>query len=364
MAYIIQRGKKWYVCYNVNGKHRRKVVGPSKKKAQEAARILEGKIATGDLNRDNPFDDSPLFKDALKTFLNQRRGRRTPVEQTYYRLINEWKPEFADWRLNEITAGGIYDRLERWEKKRKWSGSTYNAVLSSIHVFLEWAKKIPRCYIKENPAKHVERRKVNNARDRVLSVEETLKLLAESPPWLRDIIEFAVHTGKRQAEILNLTKGDYKVNDGVATLKISKTKNGDPAYVTLTGALHALVLRRVAATNFPGEYLFPGPKGKSALTALKRTFPKVVEKAGMIYGMGHPDGVVFHTLRHTAATIFLNNGMSMEEVQKELNHKTSMMTQRYAKLVEQRTKSKACDIMDNVFQFNGGTTTNLQGEGQ
>jgi integrase len=47
--------------------------------------------------------------------------------------------------------------------------------------------------------------KENNTRDRWLSVEEEQRLLATATPWLRELMVFAIYTGMRMGEILELT---------------------------------------------------------------------------------------------------------------------------------------------------------------
>ncbi len=59
-------------------------------------------------------------------------------------------------------------------------------------------------WIKENPVKKVSKEKVNNLIERWLTFEEQKNLLASSSKWLQEIVLFAVNTGLRQGEILDL----------------------------------------------------------------------------------------------------------------------------------------------------------------
>jgi len=45
---------------------------------------------------------------------------------------------------------------------------------------------------------------VNNLIERWLTLDEEKNLLQASPKWLREIIVFAIHTGLRRSEILDL----------------------------------------------------------------------------------------------------------------------------------------------------------------
>ena len=50
----------------------------------------------------------------------------------------------------------------------------------------------------------VRKERVNTKIERWLSLDEEQKLLAASPLWLQEIITFAIHTGLRQVEIMDL----------------------------------------------------------------------------------------------------------------------------------------------------------------
>ena len=59
----------------------------------------------------------------------------------------------------------------------------------------------------KNPLQGVKLFKENNERDRILSPEEYIRLLAACPDYLKPIVKVAYHTAMRQGEILNLTWG-------------------------------------------------------------------------------------------------------------------------------------------------------------
>ena len=55
---------------------------------------------------------------------------------------------------------------------------------------------------------------VRNEVDRWLTANEEENLIASSSPWLREIIGFALNTGMRQGEILNLQWQDVDFTRG------------------------------------------------------------------------------------------------------------------------------------------------------
>ena len=66
---------------------------------------------------------------------------------------------------------------------------------------------------------------VRNERDRWISSEEEGRLLANSAPWLQDMIVFALNTGMRRGEILNL---QWQAVDLIRqVLVVMRSKNGE-----------------------------------------------------------------------------------------------------------------------------------------
>ena len=58
-------------------------------------------------------------------------------------------------------------------------------------------------------------------------------------------------------------------------------------------------------------------------------------------------GVLFHTARHTHATMMLTLGVDLYTVSKLLGHTNIQTTQIYAKLVDE-SKKKAIDLIPNI----------------
>ena len=106
--------------------------------------------------------------------------------------------------------------------------------------------------------------------------------------------------------------------------------------------------KRVAETRFPGEYLFPGTRGGNARTSVKRKLPVAIRAAGLRYGRKHPDGVTFHTFRHSMASLAINHGVPESTVQRMGNWKSRIMVQRYAHLADEELRKAAATLADLV----------------
>jgi integrase len=142
------------------------------------------------------------------------------------------------------------------------------------------------------------------------------------PHWLQEIIIFAVNTGLRQAEILDLTWD--RLDLFRRTLSILEQKNMGKDTLPLNSQAIEVLKARGKVRSMRSNHVFFNREGKRHDAAnLLRAFYIAVEKAGMAKAR-------FHDLRHTFATRLVQAGVDLYKVQKLMRHKTPIMTQRYA----------------------------------
>ena len=146
--------------------------------------------------------------------------------------------------------------------------------------------------------------------------------MAASSPWLREIITFALNTGMRQGEILNLQWKDVDFTPGI--LMVMKSKNGARRTIPLNVTVYELLSAKQSTTGASRGPVFNSPLGNELqVRFLAREFCEARDHAGI------PD-FRFHDMRHTFATRLVQHGVDLYKVQRLLGHKTGTMTQRYA----------------------------------
>jgi integrase len=74
---------------------------------------------------------------------------------------------------------------------------------------------------------------------------------------------------------------------------------------------------------------------------LDNAFKKLLEKAGL-------PPMRLHDLRHTAATVMINSGMSLDDVRRQLGHTTDKMTRHYTQ--HAIAKPKIAEKMQKIFE--------------
>ena len=85
----------------------------------------------------------------------------------------------------------------------------------------------------KNPACGVKMLKENNERDRILSPDEYVLLLAHGPDHVKAIVKVAYHTAMRHGEILNLKWDRVDLKKGSIRLRPEDTKTTEGRLVPL-----------------------------------------------------------------------------------------------------------------------------------
>lgn len=177
---------------------------------------------------------------------------------------------------------------------------------------LDYLEKVPQVKEVKRPQKL----------KKLLSPEESARLIAharEVDPDMARIIQFALYTGCRRAEILGLRWEHIK--NGVAYITGKGEK--ERAVPLLPGALEAM-----------GEIKHIGP-------VFRQFHPDVVTHrfATLAASVGLTD-VTPHSLRHSAATQMLSSGIPLPVVQEILGHAQISTTQIYARVLEEYLKKE------------------------
>ncbi len=229
------------------------------------------------------------------------------------------------------------------QRERGLAPATVNSALAQLSGFFTWA--IRRKLVSAHVIRFmVERPRLDNARERWLRPDEVAAVINHCPGWLKPIVEFAVKSGWRLSDVCEAEVRCHEVDaHGRAFLRTAnRTKNGTYHYLPLEGGLRKLVEAQMVGRR-AGEILFPGPHGRSAKAAIRRHFPTAVRRAGLKYGRTK-DGVTFHSLRHTMASLALNNGIPEAVVQQMGVWRDRQMVARYAHIADETLRAAAAKL--------------------
>ncbi len=312
----------WWMSFTVNGKPYRKSTETADKKLAEKvyAKVLtlvvEGKWFDFDEGKQHTFED--LTDRYLKehSAINKTKGSYEN-DKNYIRHLSK---VFAGLTLDKITP----KLISEYKTLRTIEGAKPQTVKHEMiclnHCFnlavKEWE------WIKFNPCQRVKLPRVSNQIDRWLTIDEEERLLnaCYDRHWLSDVIIFALHTGMRQGEIINLRWQDVDVLRKTATLH--KTKNKEKRTVPLNNTVIELLKGKSKVVSMSG-YVFTQNGDQTTKREVQRQFSTVLKRAKIT-------DFRFHDLRHTFATRLAQSGVDIYTIAKLLGHKDIRMTQRYA----------------------------------
>jgi integrase len=318
---VVKRNHIWWMSFMYQGRQVRRTTGTMDRRlAESILSKVKVQIAEGQFFETCEEQDR-TFREMMDRYLKERAVLKAP--KSYVRdltALNHLLPVFGDKVLAEITPK-LLAGYKTQRRMAKAAPATINKELQLVrHAFNVAMREWEWC--RENPMHRVSMEPVRNEVDRWLTTNEQERLLASSSPWLREIIGFALNTGMRQGEILNLQWQDVDFVRGV--LMVMQSKNGTRRTIPLNATVYELLAAKQAMTGASRGPVFMTPLGNELqVRYLAREFCEARDRAGI------PD-FRFHDMRHTFATRLVQLGVDLYKVQRLLGHKTSLMTQRYA----------------------------------
>lgn len=256
------------------------------------------------------------FADEWVSHISARYSEATFVQ--YRATATKLKEYFSDTPLADFNQRSI-DLLVNLLLKDGLSIPTVNKHRRHLRVMLttaeEWAyidrrPKIPR------PLREVERVKYFS--------DEDLGLLfsAITDPVFRDLCHLALVTGLRSGEILRLTPADVDCPRGFLRIT-EEQKNRTESRIPINSTAREILDRN------PG--LFP----YSSESWVARRFKAYREAAGL------PEGLTFHSLRHTYGTMMVRRGADVRVIKELMRHKAITSTMVYAKVTPEHLKESS-----------------------
>ncbi|MDD3439662.1 MAG: site-specific integrase [Clostridiaceae bacterium] len=335
---LYMRNKTWWFNLMYDGRRYQQSLGTGNKKLAEK---IFAKLMT-DIVEGRYFDTLCSKKYAFDDMVSKYMAKYEKPRDIY--SLKNLFPYFSGLKISDITPELISEYKFHREGEAK-PATIYQELAVMRKMFniacREWK------WVTFNPVSAISFSVGNrNRRDRWLTLEEEQRLLANAttPHWLKAIIIFALQTGMRRGEILNLTWMDIDFKG--RNIFVRPGKNGEARTVPMSGeAFNAL--KNIKAMDISGR-LFP-----VSLSSLRDAFAKAKGRSGI-------DNLHFHDLRHTFATRLVQNGVDIYTVSKLLGHKSITMTTRYAHHYTESLR-RGIAVLDKCYNF---TTNEAESTGR
>ena len=307
-----RRGKSWNAQVRVVGWQSFTKSFNKKSDAVRWVQELEQTLKNSPRPRVNSNDIS-LF-DLLQRYGLEITSQLKGSEKELYKLTLYARHPIAKNRLSNLTPLH-FEHLRDERLKQVASGTVHADFMLLRRVFKtalgKWGYGLSSNPIEQvqipSPHKPRKRRLIGDEKERLITAASSQRNILIAP-----IIEFAIETGMRRSEILNLRWVD--VDGGFAFL--FGTKNGEDRKVPLTK------IARHVLSSLPAQddRVFP-----ISANCVRLAWERCRNKAGI-------SDLRFHDLRHEAVSRFFEMGMSVPEVALISGHKDVRQLFRYTHL--------------------------------
>jgi integrase len=347
---VSKGGRKFFLLRYTFNKQKRAIkvgeYGPlSLNEARQRANELKAMIGRGiDPQEERRLQQQvPTFGDFVRehylpyAYANKRTARSDESKLRLHLL-----PLLQHRKLDQIATTDLqryFDQL-----RIKYTPATANRHLSLLSRMLKLA--VTWGFLDKNPAVGIRKAQENNERHRYLSDEEIVRLLealrGDQNPVASAFFEFLLYTGVRKGEALAAKWEHVDLHKRVWFLP--RTKNGKARHVILNPLAVELLERQGRVPGNP--YLFPGKVPGQPLNNPQKCFNRALRQAGI-------RDFRIHDLRHTHASIAINNGASLYEVQNLLGHSQAKTTTRYAHLADETLRRVSDKVSKTILKAIG-----------
>lgn len=302
----------WWLKITISGQTIQRSTGTEDKtKAQEYHDTLKAQLWQQDRLGVKPTHS---WREGVVRWLIETSDKATHLEDK--RKLAWMHTYLGDLTLNDINQD-VIDRI-RSAKLKEASKATTNRYLALIRSILirardewEWIDKAPKIRLF----------KESNSRERSLTSDQLQALMQELPAHQRETVMFALATGLRQRNVLELEWSQVNLELRHAWIHAGQSKNRRPIAVPLNDTAMQ-VLQRQLGKHETRVFTYLGKPLKAANT---KAWGNALKRAGII-------DFRWHDLRHTWATWQRQAGTPTHELQRLGGWRTGAMVERYAHL--------------------------------
>jgi len=336
MLFLSKRNNGYYYIYYLNEFEKRASISTRCKKKNEALKYLsdfKNQLILRKEKKVIPIALNKLFFEYLN-YSEAVHSKNTLL--TNKSAVNSFSKYFGNVMLCDLSQKRVSDYIQfRLKNRSPRLAQKMLAILSSI---FNWA--ISKGYLYENFASGIKTPKPPQKQPIFFSEMDFLILLRTiDNSDIRDLVEFAVYSGLRQGELLNLTWEQIDFKNQLLTLDnrthITKTKK--VRAIPLGIKVLQILTRRQMKSKSELVFTKDGLSIRQNYISIK--FKSYVLKANL------NSKLHFHSLRHTFASWLVQRGVSIYEVSKLLGHSDIKVTEIYSHL-------RAEDLRESVNLLN------------
>jgi integrase len=317
--------------------------------ARERAKDVQAEIRLGADPRaeEDAKKAVPTFSEfMIGPYFDHIRTRKitSGKDMEYYRL--RLAARFGPTRLNAIKKRDI-QQFHSSLRDEGLAPATCNHYLKlmkrTLNLAIQW-----EIIEGPNPAVGIQQFRELNLVENYMDDEQLQRLLTvlkqDKNRAVCDIILYLLSTGARLSEVLNMKHEMVNTERRVWRIPATNSKSGKVRAVPLNDSAIEVLNKQDTKDEF--EHVFINRQTGKPYTTIQKVWNRLRNAADL----GH---VRCHDLRHQYASMLVNSGRTLYEVQQILGHSTSKVTQRYSHLTTatlQNASSCAADVIKNAMK--------------
>ncbi|MCG3171664.1 MAG: Tyrosine recombinase XerC [Pseudomonadales bacterium] len=340
----------WYLRYrDAAGKTCHQRIGAvrdiSLAEARKKAKELKAKISLGA----NPQEEARAAKAVLtlKEFLEEKYTPYAQARKRSFRYDESMiklriVPTLGHFRLNQLTRHQIqtfHTDLRAEGLAPATCDHHLKLLRSALNLAVLWEM------LDRNPVAKVPLFREDNRLERYLNDEELNRLLValrtSKARMVSNAMLFLLATGARLNEALQTRWEHIDKANRTWRIPAANSKSKRVRSVPLNDA--ALEVLANLGTEGKNEYLFVNVKTKERLTVVNTVWGRIRIAAGL-------PKLRIHDLRHQHASMLVNSGRSLYEVQQLLGHSDPSVTTRYAHLSTRTLQDASNSASEKIAQ--------------
>lgn len=285
-------------------------------------------IKTDELKHQEELDEN---KNMIDSFISSKQVEGCS-ERTikYYKEIIEKFVNSFDKSIKQISPNEIRNYLSNYKDNSSCGSTTIDNIRRVLSSFFSWLED--EDYIVKSPVRRIHKIKTAIVVKEVLT-DENLERLRDECENIRDLslIELLISTGMRVGELVNLDINSINFEDR-SCIVLGKGNKEREVYFDAKTKLH--LKEYISKRNDSNDALFVSmrePHQRLSISGIEL----IIRTLGINSNINkvHP-----HKFRRTLATMAIDKGMPVEQVQKLLGHVKIETTMNYALVNQSNVK--------------------------
>ena len=289
---------------------------------------IEFIIKTDEIKHQEDLDENVRM---INNFISSKEveGCSNRTIKYYQEIIDKFIDSF-DKSIKNINAEEIRQYLSEYKECSNCNSTTIDNIRRVLSSFFSWLED--EDYIIKSPVRKIHKIKTASMVREILT-DENLEKLRDECASVRDLslIELLISTGMRVGEIVNLNIDDLNFEDR-SCIVLGKGNKQREVYFDAKTKLH--LKQYLYKRNDENMALFVSSKKPYQRLSISG-IELIIRKLGKVSNISnvHP-----HKFRRTLATMAIDKGMPIEQVQKLLGHVKIDTTMHYAMVNQSNVK--------------------------